>query len=57
LICAVIVGSNNDAELGYVKVTEQIDAMEVSAVNPVQFFVVTRVLSSTITIPLLSLYF
>jgi phospholipid/cholesterol/gamma-HCH transport system permease protein len=50
-------GSSNDAELGYVKVTEQIDAMEVSAVNPVRFFVVTRVLSSTITIPLLSLYF
>lgn len=30
--------------------------MEVSAVNPVRFFVVTRVLASTITIPLLSFY-
>jgi phospholipid/cholesterol/gamma-HCH transport system permease protein len=38
------------------KVTEEIDAMEVSAVNPVRFFVVTRVLASTITIPLLSFY-
>ena len=44
LICAGKVGSSIGAELGSMKVTEQIDAMEVSAVNPVRFLVVTRVL-------------
>lgn len=56
LICAGKVGSSIGAELGSMKVTEQIDAMEVSAVNPVKFLVVTRVLASTITIPILSFY-
>jgi phospholipid/cholesterol/gamma-HCH transport system permease protein len=44
------------AELGSMKVTEQIDAMEVSSVNPIRFLVVTRVLAATIMIPLLILY-
>lgn len=56
LICAGKVGSSIGAELGSMKVTEQIDAMEVSAVNPIRFLVVTRVLASTVTIPLLSFY-
>lgn len=56
LICAGKVGSSIGAELGSMKVTEQIDAMEVSAVNPVKFLVVTRVLATTITIPILSFY-
>jgi phospholipid/cholesterol/gamma-HCH transport system permease protein len=56
LICAGKVGSSIGAELGSMKVTEQIDAMEVSAVNPIRFLVVTRVLASTLTIPLLSFY-
>ena len=38
------------------KVTEQIDAMEVSAVNPFKFLVVSRVLATTIMIPLLMCY-
>jgi phospholipid/cholesterol/gamma-HCH transport system permease protein len=38
------------------RVTEQIDAMEVSAVNPFKFLVVTRVVASTICIPILSFY-
>jgi phospholipid/cholesterol/gamma-HCH transport system permease protein len=38
------------------KVTEQIDAMEVSAINPYKYLVVTRVLATTITIPVLALY-
>lgn len=53
LICAGKVGSNIGAELGSMKVTEQIDAMEVSAVNPYKFLVVTRVLATTFMIPLL----
>jgi phospholipid/cholesterol/gamma-HCH transport system permease protein len=38
------------------KVTEQIDAMEVSSTNPIRFLVVTRVLAATLMIPLLILY-
>lgn len=53
LIAAGKVGSNIGAELGSMKVSEQIDAMEVSAVNPFKFLVVSRVLATTITIPLL----
>jgi len=56
LICAGKVGSSIGAELGSMKVTEQIDAMEVSAINPFKYLVVTRVLATTITIPILSLY-
>ena len=44
------------AELGSMKVTEQIDAMEVSSTNPMRFLVVTRVLAATLMIPLLVLY-
>lgn len=56
LICAGKVGSGIGAELGSMKVTEQIDAMEVSATNPIRFLVVTRVLAATLMIPLLVLY-
>lgn len=56
LICAGKVGSSIGAELGSMKVTEQIEAMEVSAINPFKYLVVTRVLASTITIPVLALY-
>lgn len=56
LICAGKVGSNIAAELGSMKVTEQIDAMEVSAVNPFKFLVVSRVLATTLMIPVLMCY-
>ncbi|OQP45833.1 MlaE family ABC transporter permease [Niastella populi] len=56
LITAGKVGSNIGAELGSMKVTEQIDAMEVSATNPFRFLVVTRILSTTFMVPLLMLY-
>jgi phospholipid/cholesterol/gamma-HCH transport system permease protein len=56
LICAGKVGSGIGAELGSMNVTEQIDAMEVSAINPFKFLVVTRVIATTITIPMLALY-
>jgi phospholipid/cholesterol/gamma-HCH transport system permease protein len=56
LICAGKIGSGMGAELGSMKVTEQIDAMEVSSTNPVKFLVVTRVLAATLMIPLLVLY-
>ena len=56
LICAGKVGSNIGAELGSMKVTEQIDAMEVSAVNPFKFLVVSRVLATMLMIPMLMCY-
>lgn len=56
LICAGKVGSSMGAELGSMKVTEQIDAMEVSSTNPMRFLVVTRVLAAILMIPLLILY-
>lgn len=56
LITAGKVGSNIGAELGSMKVTEQIDAMDVSAVNPYKFLVVTRVVATTVMLPVLMLY-
>ena len=56
LICAGKVGSGIGAELGSMRVTEQIDAMEVSSTNPVRFLIVPRVLATTLMIPLLSIY-
>jgi phospholipid/cholesterol/gamma-HCH transport system permease protein len=56
LICAGKVGSGIGAELGSMNVTEQVDAMEVSAINPFKYLVVTRVAATTITIPVLALY-
>jgi phospholipid/cholesterol/gamma-HCH transport system permease protein len=56
LICAGKIGSGMGAELGSMKVTEQIDAMEVSSINPMRFLVVTRVLAATLMLPVLVLY-
>ncbi|MDO8366472.1 MAG: ABC transporter permease [Saprospiraceae bacterium] len=56
LISAGKVGSNIGAELGSMRVTEQIDAMEVSAADPFKFLVVTRVIATTIMIPILAFY-
>lgn len=56
LICAGKIGSGMGAELGSMKVSEQIDAMEVSSTNPFRYLVVTRVLAATLMIPLLILY-
>jgi len=53
LICAGKVGSGIGAELGSMRVTEQIDAMEVSGTNPFKYLVVTRILAATLTLPLL----
>jgi len=56
LICAGKIGSGIGAELGSMRVTEQIDAMEVSSTNPMRFLVVTRVLAATLMLPILVLY-
>jgi phospholipid/cholesterol/gamma-HCH transport system permease protein len=56
LICAGKIGSGIGAELGSMKVSEQIDAMEVSATNPFKFLVVTRITATSLMIPLLIIY-
>jgi len=53
LIFAGKIGSSIGAELGSMKVTEQIDAMEVSGTNPFKYLVVTRVLAATFMLPVL----
>ena len=53
LIFAGKIGSSIGAELGSMKVTEQIDAMEVSGTNPFKYLVVTRVLAATVMLPVL----
>lgn len=56
MICAGKVGSGIGAELGSMKVTEQIDAMAVSGTNPFKYVVVTRILAMTIALPILVFY-
>lgn len=53
LICAGKIGSSIGAELGSMRVTEQIDAMEVSGTNPFKYLVVTRVIACIFMLPLL----
>ena len=56
LICAGKIGSSMGAEIGSMRVTEQIDAMEVSSANPIKFLIVPRVLAATLMLPVLILY-
>jgi phospholipid/cholesterol/gamma-HCH transport system permease protein len=56
LICAGKVASGIGAELGSMNVTEQIDAMEVSGANPVQFLVVPRIIACALMVPLLTIF-
>ncbi|HLV14284.1 MAG TPA: ABC transporter permease [Xanthomarina sp.] len=50
------IASGIGAELGSMKVTEQIDAMEVSGTNPFKFLVVTRILAATLMLPILVIF-
>jgi phospholipid/cholesterol/gamma-HCH transport system permease protein len=50
-------GSAIATELGTMRVTEQVDAMESMAVNPIQYLVVPRVLASLIMFPMLTMLF
>ncbi len=56
LIFAGKVGSGIGAELASMKVTEQIDAMEVSGINPFKYLVVTRIVAATLMVPLLVIF-
>ena len=53
LICAGRIGSGIGAELGSMRVTEQIDAMEVSGTNPFKYLVVTRISATILMLPIL----
>lgn len=55
LIFSGRVGAGIGAELGSMKVTEQIDAMEASAVDTYKFLAATRVLACTLMLPALTL--
>ena len=55
LVLSGRVGAGIGAELGSMKVTEQIDAMEASAVDSYRFLVATRVLACILMLPLLTL--
>lgn len=55
LVVSGRVGAGIGAELGAMKVSEQIDAIEVSAVDPYKYLVATRVLACVLMLPLLTL--
>ncbi|MBS0000529.1 MAG: ABC transporter permease [Cyclobacteriaceae bacterium] len=56
LICAGKIASGIGAVLGSMRVTEQIDAMTISGANAFNYLVVTRVIATTLTVPLLVFY-
>lgn len=56
LIVAGRVGASITAEVGTMKVTEQIDALETLATNPVRYLVVPRFIALVIMLPLLTIY-
>lgn len=55
LVASGRVGAGIGAELGSMKVTDQIDALEVSAVNPYKYLAATRILACILMLPLLTL--
>ncbi|NQV71749.1 ABC transporter permease [bacterium] len=56
LVLAGRLGAGIGAEIGSMKVTEQIDALEVAALKPFHFLVITRVLACMIMFPVLTLW-
>lgn len=55
LVASGRIGAGIGAELGSMKVTEQIDAMEASAVNPYKYLAATRILACIVVLPLLTI--
>ena len=56
LMVAGRTGSAIAAEIGTMKVTEQIDALETLATNPIKYLVVPRILSGIIMLPILTVF-
>ena len=57
LIVAGRAGSAMAAQIGTMKVTEQVDALEVMGINSIQFLAVPRILAGTLSLPILSIFF
>jgi phospholipid/cholesterol/gamma-HCH transport system permease protein len=57
LIVAGRAGSAMAAQIGSMKVTEQIDALEVMGINGVQYLAVPRIIAGTVALPMLSVVF
>ncbi len=55
LVLAGRLGAGMAAEIGSMKVTEQIDALEVAALKPFHYLVITRVLACVIMFPILTI--
>ncbi|WCL50947.1 MlaE family ABC transporter permease [Leptospira sp. GIMC2001] len=56
LILAASVGSSMAAEIGTMKVSEEIDALEVMSINPVRYLVLPRILGFSLMVPVLCVY-
>ena len=56
LVLAGRVGASIAAEIGTMRVTEQIDALETLAFNPVSYLVVPRVIAGTVMFPVLTVF-
>ena len=55
LMVVARVGSAMTAQIGTMKITEQIDALKVLAVNPVRYLITPRLVASVISLPLLTI--
>ncbi|MBO5650852.1 MAG: ABC transporter permease [Selenomonas sp.] len=56
VVCAGRVGAAITAEISTMKVTEQIDALRVMAVSPVNYLIVPRMLACMMVVPLLTVF-
>ncbi len=56
LILAANVGSSMAAELGTMKVSEEVDALEVMSIDPARYLVLPRLLAMTIMCPVLTVF-
>ena len=56
VVCAGRVGAAITAEISTMKVTEQIDALKVMAVSPVDYLIVPRMLACMIVVPILTIF-
>lgn len=56
IVLAGRVGASMAAELGTMKVTEQIDALEAMAIDPVRYLAMPRIVATTLMLPILVVY-
>ncbi len=60
VLCAIVlagrVGASISAQLGTMKVTEQIDALEAMAINPIRYLAMPRIVATTLLLPVLVIY-